>query len=224
VKRKALLLSSSNFDGKKRLSVFRDFLVSPLGGFWTEQEIVLLEMPTTSAVEECIGSMASADFGLVLVVANGEEKKDERPWPEAKIDLADGCVNERQLNPGCPRSLLLFDCVESSQEAGALRDGKAKLNQCSRIEYDRALSQAEEGLVKVFAPKAAASLPLAPALVALAYSWAAKNQGILSLSDAIESFSQPGIAPTTTPFPYVKYTGGRRRHTFPLCINYLSEI
>ncbi len=161
--------------------------------------------------------MSQAEFALVLVVAPGEEAKMGRPWMEIRVDIDGESLNERDLNPGCPRCLMLFDCVESSAVFPRLARLEVPSSKGTRALFDDAVMRAEGGLAKVFAGRDAHATNLIAALMIAGIRWAQEKSGILSVGEAADAL--PHITAQDYRAPTVKYRGGRRQHDFPLCVS-----
>jgi hypothetical protein len=198
------------------LNAFRDFLSSPFGGSWEKGEITSLDHVAPTDLQKAVGAATSADFALLLIVAAGEEAKMGRPWAEVQVDTSVGTLSERQLNPGCPRCLMLLDCVGLQQSAPDQPRFATLPSDQARAKYDGALCDAEAGLVKVFAPRAENAVSLTWALMQVSRDWTITGSGVLSVDQAVERVQRTHNENLHA--PSVKYIGGRRIRDFPFCV------
>ncbi|MBL9186759.1 MAG: caspase family protein [Opitutaceae bacterium] len=110
MKRKAVLIESSNVSGQKDLpgarvdvANWRNFLTSPLGGAWADNEIVVLHKPFSSDVEAAV-KVDSDCYCFVTFSGHGEdgsvvlnEHRDDfpvsklRPTGERGVVVVDSC-------------------------------------------------------------------------------------------------------------------------------------
>lgn len=220
MERRAILIDCSptpppKADRNGTLNAFHDFLCSPSGGSWEQEEITLLDQVAIADIQKAVTAAKDSDFTLVLVIAAGVEAKMGRPWPEVRIDAVDGTLNERELNPGCARCLMIFDCTGSRQSVHAQVDYSPSKND-TRKKYDEAIRAAEAGLVKVFASKAEGGAHLVWSLLAASHDWATTGSGILHVGDMVARIQQN--RDDSLQSSSVKYIGGRRLKDFPFCI------
>lgn len=222
VHRRALLIIGRSVDranSKDTLHVLRDFLCSNLGGAWEPDEIALVENDNVGAVLERARGMREADYALIVFRGDGQAVKQGLPWKEMKLTLPAGdMITERELNPGCPRCLQLFDCAENPLEPLLSFTRKNNLSS-TRKEFDDAILHAESGVAKVqlvARPENPVS-SLVAALVTATGTWAAGHLGVLGISEAL-MLARPRISSTDS----VTYSGRRRRGHYPFAVNRIS--
>lgn len=169
MKRKAILVGS-NFDTKisgvkADIIAWRDFLLSPLGGAWTESEIEILEDARTSQeVIEAINAAACVDYAFISFSGHGgiyKRGKDFLGLQETFIYLSESeILSERQLNPGhnCPRCTILLDCCRKHvpelgfllKESFTMVDVDDKIKSFFRNVFDKQLEISDKGCVKIY--------------------------------------------------------------------------
>ena len=160
--------------------------------------------------------MKAIDYALVVFKGQGEAVKQGRPWKEMKLTSPAGdIVTERELNPGSPRCLQVFDCAENSLEP-VPSFARTDHLPSTRNEFDVAILRAESGLAKVqIVASAEASLfSVTAGLIKAAAAWAAGHEGILSISEAL-TLARPKDDATNA----VVYSGERRQFHYPFAAN-----
>lgn len=235
MKRKSILIGASPVSNPA-LGVYADmnawdsFLKSAAGGAWTAEEIVNATNWGREKICGAIESMADADYTLVVFAGHSESANTGLPWKELRLQLgSDEEMLERELNPGNPRSTIIFDSCRTPEESvmesfsvkkADFQESKEVLVAC-REAYNRAVLKAEGGVVKIFSTEDGVGAEdedsFSQHLILAATEWTKHYTGVLPLHEAVElgAKSLAVLVPQQKP----EYQGGRRKHHFPFAIS-----
>lgn len=116
MKRKALIIGTPG-DGVHSkmlpgvdvdLANYRDYLMSPLGGAWTQEEIVVLQSPTATHLKEQLSELRRADYAFVSFSGHGGYNNVTQ---STHIELGPNQLfDSRQMLHGAPRQTVILDC------------------------------------------------------------------------------------------------------------------
>jgi hypothetical protein len=233
MKRQAILLSSLSTqagDVNLPFTMWRNFLTSPLGGGWQEEEIEHPEGTAPSVLETVMAAQCK-DYSLVIFMGEGEQRQADLPWKETSIRLSGGenLIAERQLNTGTPRLTMILDyCINfdiSMPGAFSLGNVVSKFSaenlKLSRHSYDAALEKSEKGFVKI-QPSFISSCGLfSQQLISTALRWAKMQDtnSVLTLNAIATEFSKSneGNCSECEKIAF-DYQGGRRLKHFPFAM------
>ena len=134
-------------------------------------------------------------------------------------------MSERELNPGSPWCMQIFDCcrkpIVESAESGFVIEKAASFSDyfSTRKKFARELLRCEKGLVKVFATEvghgAADERSFSRVLLEIAKETIGNCQdGVLRINDAVQ-LANNELPPQQTPV----YMGGRRLRHFPFAVS-----
>ena len=223
--RKAILITTSSetnpthFEDARALSTF---LKSQSGGKWEEHEILSLENPTKTEIVRAIESARQSGYGFVMLAGRGKNSSSNLPWPEMEFPLSSKeTISERELNPGSPRCVLFSTPVGINPQSRGLElpTEDSKNNTIYKTAYNEALTVAESGLVKlnISAKGPGSTVPsFTRYLIGEAKNWLMKNQGTISLGDAV-NLAKAGLLRDGFQIN-VDYIPGRRRRDFPFAV------
>ena len=158
--RKALIIGSPdskipgvNIDIKR----LKEYLMSPIGGLWYNEEITTLVSPSATAVKNQINLLRLADYSLVFFAGHGYHSI-ERRRTILEINKNEN-LDSLELRIGAPKHSLILDCcrkpvserrfLKAHLESYAFDSvGVEKLNPSKcRIAFDNAISRCDNGLV-----------------------------------------------------------------------------
>lgn len=116
MKRKALIIGTPG-DGvhsKKLpgvdvdLANYRRYLMSPLGGAWAQEEIVVLQSPSANHLKEQLSELRKADYAFVTFSGHGGYNNVTQ---STHIELGPNQLfDSRQMLIGAPRQTVVLDC------------------------------------------------------------------------------------------------------------------
>lgn len=204
MKRIALLVHSlPGDDAIAILATLAGLLRSEWGGAWADTEVKTLAGAGADAVRQAVREAQPADYFFGYFLAPGSCKISDRPWPQLFALFGNEEISETELNPGCPWCTLIADAATAVNPAATwpnARDPKRV-----RDAFDRALTNAEQGLVKIYpTTESWTDCGFTAGLLQGVAEWAARNHGVLTLDQAARKADG------------ATYEGGRRRRHFPL--------
>ena len=205
------------------IATWKQYLMSSCGGSWAEDEILDLSGSSKGNIVSMLQVGRTVDYSLVCFSGHGYLTKDRFGF-NMTMTLIDDVVamSERELNPGSPWCMQIFDCCRRDPENEKVGVCDEAINMShpydTRIMFENELSKCERGLVKVFATEeghAAADIKsFSRTLVEIARSAVETCQdGILPIDDAVR-LAQTEMPPQQRPV----YLGGRRLHHFPFAV------
>ncbi|MGY8666213.1 caspase family protein [Bradyrhizobium sp. UFLA05-109] len=163
--RKALLIGSPGVKGSdsylrgvaRDLQNYDRFLRSPVGGAWKPEEILTLEDPPASQVQNEIRSLKSADYSFVLFSGHGYFSAN--PRSTIVCLRKDEEMDSAELRQGSPKHTLLLDCCRVVEREILAEDVLAKADKASkrlnssecRRYFDEAISKCSTGLIVLHA-------------------------------------------------------------------------
>jgi hypothetical protein len=159
MKRKALLIGNTyGLQGVKvDLNNFRNFLTSPQGGAWNNDEIVVMSDPTLEELKRKIGLIRflRPDYAVVMFSGHGEQKRDT----SLVINKSGEEISENEFNEIADRQLSIFDCCRAYPErlvkSGVALDTSAVFAMMEshddvRARYDKRIMQARAQHAKLY--------------------------------------------------------------------------
>lgn len=135
----------------------REFLKSPIGGFWYDSEITTLISPSANQIMEQIKNLRQNDYSLIFFAGHGYYSI-ERRRTILQINLRE-FFDSRELRVGAAKHLLIMDCcrkleserriLKATMESLAFNESiNQQLDpaQCRRY-FNQAIVDCENGLV-----------------------------------------------------------------------------
>lgn len=206
------------------IAAWKSYLISSCGGSWTDDEIVDMSGWDKSLINAELQIGRSVDYSLVCFSGHGYLAKDRFGFGVTMALIGDSVeMSERELNPGSPWTMMIFDCCRKSEEsvkiALANESIKNKSLYNTRAILERDLLKCEKGLVKVFAAdveeSAADNRSFSRILMDVAKEQVgSREDGILRINEAV-SLADSEMPPQQNPV----YMGGRRLHHFPFAVS-----
>lgn len=224
MKRRAILISMQGENLSE--SKFQTFLHSPFGGAWENDEIKQIKNKTRAEIIAAVKEASNVDYALVVCWGVGRKVKNALPWSEMEVSTTFAeKVCERDFNPGSARCTLIFDCsgdfgYRGSENLSSPMTSSHPLD-LAYNQYIQALSDAEGGLVRVYATKLDNNTsPAQPSFTDLmlreANNWLLNNKGVLNFGDAVAKTKAVNQASTNN--QTIEYLPGRRTRHFPFAI------
>ena len=205
------------------IAAWKQYLMSPCGGSWAEEEIFDLSGSSKETIVSMFQVGRTVDYSLVCFSGHGYLTKDRFGFNMTMTLINDvDEMSERELNPGSPWCMQVFDCCRKWSENEKVGFSKEAFNASfqhnTRALFENEMLKCEKGLVKVFAAgegqAAADKKSFSRTLIEIARSAVETCQdGILRINDAVR-FAQTEMPPQQTPV----YLGGRRLHHFPFAV------
>jgi hypothetical protein len=134
---------------------YKKFLTSPLGGAWTEDEIIDSDRPSKSYVKSILQTLKNNDYLLIIFCGHGYYSSNSKTVLELKKDNE---ISSDELKIGIKQTIILDCCrvmhpeeyVEDSRFSAMLK-AKSDLNRqdCRRY-YEKKISEAPLGLVVMY--------------------------------------------------------------------------
>lgn len=205
------------------ISAWKQYLMSPYGGSWAEDEILDLSGRSKDNIVSMLQVGRAIDYSLVCFSGHGYLTKDKFGFNMTMTLVNDvDEMSERELNPGSPWCMQVFDCCRKGAENEKVAFSNEALNKSfqynTRILFENELLKCERGLVKVFAAgegeEADDNRSFSRVLMEVSKLMVGTCQdGVLRIDDAVR-FAQIEMPPQQTPV----YLGGRRLHHFPFAV------
>ena len=230
MQRRAFLIGGDYKDPDNALSgvradilAWKRFLMSSLGGNWYENELMDLSGQSKAQVLEALQGGRSIDYSLVCFSGHGYLTKDRFGFSMTMTLINDDIeMSERELNPGSPWTMIVFDCCRRGADNEKVAFSNEALNMSyqrdTRTLFEEELQKCERGLVKVFAANEGQAADdyrsFSRVLIEVANGMVGTcRDGILRINDAVR-FASEEMPSQQTPV----YMGGRRLHHFPLAV------
>ena len=191
---------------------WKRFLMSSTGGCWYENEIMDLSSQSKAQILEALQGGRSIDYSLVCFSGHGYLTKDKFGFNMTMTLVNDvDEMSERELNPGSPWCMQVFDCCRKGAENEKVAFSNEALNKSfqynTRILFENELLKCERGLVKVFAAgegeEADDDRSFSRVLMEVSKLMVGTCQdGVLRIDDAVR-FAQIEMPPQQTPVIWV---------------------
>ena len=234
MKRKALIIGAAYDDPDipgvyTDLDVWDKFLKSPCGGGWESSEVDKLKDPDFRQLEAALRKLFDVDYAFIVFCGHGATVKLDKPWTETLLYFGNhGTLTDSKINPGPRRCTLLLDCCRGHLPLSAdqlfLIEGKAASyldRDASRTLFDNALSQADRGLVTIYAASVGESASdrrsFSKQLILQTENVMEVHKGVLPQPLAVELTAE--AMKETMPQQHPEYNGGRRLNHFPFAVN-----
>lgn len=225
--RKALIINTYN--DNKILSLvgkyWVNFLSSNCGGGWeikNQEEIVLLNNPTSKNIFENISKMKKTDYSIIIFLGNYYYKKDILGLSETIMEInSNEIISEIEINPKNSRCLIIFDKATNQifyedMYKHLNKNTITKKNNLKKIYNDYIIS-CENGCVKIYIDNNKDNIIGTTGLLKIVEKWIINNFGVLTL-DELVNFSS--IEENREKINLnIRYQGGRRINHFPFAIN-----
>ncbi len=137
---------------------YHQFLLSPNGGWWNEEEIEVLGIgPSLTSVRTAVEKLKTVDYGFVIFSGHGYYVKSrDTTVLEVRKNVELDAV---ELNTGSPKQTLLLDCCRVLIREVTLAEQFAKSAAAASIvngvrcrqEYDRRIGSCPKGRVVMYA-------------------------------------------------------------------------
>lgn len=163
--RKALIITNPGEAGAENYcagvnrdrETYRAFLASPLGGWWYDSELQVLDRSSVAEVTSAVRTLASVDYALVIFSGHGAYSKARE---ETVLELRDGQeLDLSDLIVDGKRQTLIIDCCrlpieEELRESLSLKAQRAFVElhgpNC-RAAYDQAIARCGAAVVTLYA-------------------------------------------------------------------------
>ncbi len=205
------------------IAAWKRYLMSSCGGCWTRDEIVDLSGSSKEYISAMLQAGRTVDYSLVCFAGHGYLAKDNWGFNVTKVWINDGVeMSERELNPGSPWCMQIFDCCRKGLENEKVAFSNEALNASfqhnTRALFENELLKCERGLVTVYAAGegegAADVRSFSRVLMGVSKDKVgASTNGVLHIDEAVR-FANAEMPPQQNPV----YKGGRRLHHFPFAV------
>ena len=206
------------------IAAWKQYLMSPCGGSWAEDEILDLSGGSKDEIADMLQVGRALDYSLVCFSGHGYLTKDRFGFNMTMTLIDDGVeMSERELNPGSPWCMQILDCCRKDSENEKVASFDESLNMTFRYDtralFESELLKCERGLVKVFAAdegeEAADDRSFSRVLMEVSRRMVETCQGgVLQIDEAVR-FAKAEMPPQQSPI----YMGGRRLRHFPFAVN-----
>ena len=215
---------------------YKDFLLSPSGGFWRDYEVTVLHTPTKSALMNKLHSISTVDYAIITFSGHGEHHVSKT------LNDTSICLNDyeevyvKDLDPTNDRLLRIIDCCrelrkidESTQASTALRFLKKSMVDPERLRhfYSEQIASSPKGSITMYscdinetAGEDSNGGYFSKATVDCANQWAQRYSGKgLALLDSKRDFDMASITTKSKePRQNPAYNGGRRITHYPWAV------
>lgn len=205
------------------ISAWKQYLMSPYGGSWAEDEILDLSGRSKDNIVSMLQVGRTIDYSLVCFSGHGYLTKDRLGFNMTMTLINDvDEMSERELNPGSPWCMQVFDCCRKGLENEKVAFSNEALNASfqhnTRALFENELLKCERGLVTVYAADegegAADERSFSRVLMGVSKDKVgASTNGVLHIDEAVR-FANAEMPPQQNPV----YKGGRRLHHFPFAV------
>lgn len=162
--RKALIISNPGEIGSenycegvsKDVINYKNFLMSPQGGYWYENEIVCLNKPSSNSLEIHFNLLKNIDYSIIVFCGHGYSYKDE-----TILELNKDCdIYARSLKNDAKKRTIILDCCRKNAESineslihefSSLIEKRAINGIEARKYYEALLSTCPDGTVVAYA-------------------------------------------------------------------------
>jgi hypothetical protein len=166
IKRKALIIGNPGEQGKENycngvnhdLDNYRDFLLSPFGGYWYPTEVNTLLKPSTTTVRNALFEIQKCDYSMIIFSGHGIYSKISNSTL-LELNYTD-VFDSVNLRKGAEKHTLILDCCrmvdkelfeEMTIIAKAL-ESRAMINPMKfRERFDREIENCSNGIVAMYA-------------------------------------------------------------------------
>lgn len=204
------------------IRAWKQFLISPFGGSWTDDEIVDLSGKARNMIATEIRRGGDADYSLVCFSGRGRLVKDRFGFSTTKLFVNDREeMMEDECNPGSPWCTMVFDCSlkRLAKEKAAL-SGKmpgVSFPEDARVRFKEELLKCETGLVVACFADAGGTTAnkrsFSQALLSVVRKRESYSDGVLRIDQAVR------LAGNAMPKRHAPvYEGGSRVHHFPFAL------
>ncbi len=162
--RKALIISNPGEIGaenycegvNKDVINYKNFLMSPQGGYWYENEIVCLERPTFAILNAQMASLKDIDYTMIIFCGHGYSHKGETIL-ELKTDVE---VYAHSLKNGAKKRTIILDCCRKNAEVineSIIHEFSARIAKqgmdamSARRFYDESILNCANGIIVTYA-------------------------------------------------------------------------
>lgn len=125
--RKALIIGTPGVDlpgVAVDMANYQQFLLSPLGGAWYSNEIVMLKNPTKSDVVAEVNKLGDAEYSMVIFAGHGRHPKMDG---STIVQLRPGVeMDSNELKVGAKKHSLILDCCRKLEKVKLAEDVLAK--------------------------------------------------------------------------------------------------
>ena len=205
------------------IAAWKQYLMSPYGGSWAEDEILDLSGRSKDNIVSMLQVGRTIDYSLVCFSGHGYLTKDRLGFNMTMTLINDvDEMSERELNPGSPWCMQVFDCCRKGPENEKVGFSNEALNKSvqynTRILFENEMLKCERGLVKVYAvgedEEADDERSFSRVLMAVSKEKVGSStNGVLHIDEAVR-FANDEMPPQQNPV----YRGGRRLHHFPFAV------
>jgi hypothetical protein len=116
VNRKSLLIANPGIEGSDKycsgviadIKNFKDFLLSPIGGLWKDEEIIIKNKPSKAELLNSINLLKNTEYALIVFSGHGWHSSQLNETMLQLNDKED--INSKELRQGAPKQTLILDC------------------------------------------------------------------------------------------------------------------
>ena len=164
MRRKALIISNPGEAGaenycegvNKDVVNYKNFLMSPQGGYWFENEITCLDRPSFELLKVYMALLNNVDYTMIVFCGHGYSYQDE-----TILELKKDCeVYADSLKNGAKKRTIILDCCRKGaksidesiiHEYASLIEKRAMDGMSARKYYDELISLCHNGVVVTYA-------------------------------------------------------------------------
>ncbi len=164
IKRRSLLISNPGVEGSEDYAVgtladvqnLKKLLLSPMGGFWKEDEIIIRNKPSKLELLGLIGTLKNVDYALVLFSGHGAYSATLN---DTILELNEREeINSKELRQGALKQSLILDCCRViTQEVilAKILEASKRLTQSfnpadCRLYYDKRIEECPKSLTVLY--------------------------------------------------------------------------
>lgn len=119
MKRRAIIIGAPDVDlpgVHTDMSNYENFLLSPVGGYWSKHEITKMESPSSAQVKVALAGLQIVDYSLVVFAGHGAYMKNTEATV-VKVNPRE-FMNVDELKTGAARRLLIVDACRNHTREG----------------------------------------------------------------------------------------------------------
>ncbi len=237
--RKALIIYCTETESGKLIGPqkdnynIREYLKSNLGGQWYDKEIISLENPKVNEIKNCIyEEFHNVDYSFIVFSGHGcieETRKQDY------LEVVDGDIPLSALICTAPRQTLIIDACRSyfRRVSDSMQKSFSYLNEYytgqsnTRLIFDRAVCQAEEGFTILYSSSANQSSldtnkggAYIYSLLSICKEWEEDGNGIILDLKNAHKYACVYLKKNFQTIQRPEIIMEKRRHYFPIAVRY----
>jgi hypothetical protein len=175
---------------------YKSFLTSPLGGFWYEDEVEILYIPSKKAVSDAVQNLKYVDYSKIIFSGHGAYSPI---YDSTFLELNNNeAIDSAELRGACRKQTIILDCcrkverviIEERVMLKAAKVATALNPQKCRRYYGQRIEECDTGLIVMYAcsineragDDSSKGGYYSYNLIRSATTWADSNTGNLSIS------------------------------------------